>query len=153
MFQSPYSFPFPSDFMPCSASNNNNNNYQWMLNLCQVLSWDFCSPIFHPSCPLSESLLVLFQTSVNWNMEVKHSFGAFLVGSDSNEYPCNVGTQVQSLGWEDSLEKEMATHSNTLVWRIPWTEEPGGLKSMRSQRVRHDWVTNSFLFLWHLYSI
>ena len=42
-------------------------------------------------------------------------------------------TRVQSLGWEDPLEKEMATHSSTLAWRIPWTEEPGGLKSMVSQ--------------------
>ena len=47
-------------------------------------------------------------------------------------------TQVQSLGWEDSLEKEMATHSSTLAWRIPWREEPGGLQSMGSQRVEHD---------------
>ena len=42
-------------------------------------------------------------------------------------------TWVQSLGWEDSLEKEMATHSSTLAWGIPWTEEPGGLQSMGSQ--------------------
>ena len=47
-------------------------------------------------------------------------------------------TQIQFLGWEDPLEKGMATHSNILAWRIPWTEEPGGLKSMGSQRVRHD---------------
>jgi len=47
-------------------------------------------------------------------------------------------TQVQSLGRKDPLEKGMATHSNVLAWRIPWTEEPGGLKSVRSQRVRHD---------------
>ena len=46
-------------------------------------------------------------------------------------------TQVQSLGWEDPLEKEMATHSGILAWRIPWTEEPGGLQSTESQRVRH----------------
>ena len=47
-------------------------------------------------------------------------------------------TQVQSLGWEDPLEEGMAIHSSILAWRIPWTEEPGGLQSMRSQRVRHD---------------
>ena len=46
--------------------------------------------------------------------------------------------QIQSLGGEDSLEKEMATHSSILAWRIPWTEEPSGLQSMGSQRVRHD---------------
>ena len=47
-------------------------------------------------------------------------------------------TRVLSLGWEDALEKEMAAHSSILAWRIPWTEEPGGLQSMGSQRVRCD---------------
>ena len=47
-------------------------------------------------------------------------------------------TQVQSLGREDLLEKEMATHSSILAWKIAWTEEPGRLQSMGSQRVRHD---------------
>ena len=51
-------------------------------------------------------------------------------------------TQVRSLGWEDPLEKEMATHSSTLVWKIPWTEDPGRLQSIGSQRVGHDWVTS-----------
>ena len=46
--------------------------------------------------------------------------------------------QVQSLGWKDALEEEMATHSSILVWEIPWKEEPGGLQSMESQRVRHN---------------
>ena len=49
--------------------------------------------------------------------------------------------QVWSLSWEDPLEKGMATHSSILAWRMPWTEEPGGLQSMGSQRVRQDWVT------------
>ena len=48
--------------------------------------------------------------------------------------------RVQSLGWEDPLEKEMATHSSILAWQIPWTGEPGGLQSMGSQRVGHDWA-------------
>ena len=52
--------------------------------------------------------------------------------------PAMQETGVQSLGWEDSLEKEMATHCSILAWRIPWTEEPGGLQSMGSQRVGHD---------------
>ena len=47
-------------------------------------------------------------------------------------------TGVRSLDWEDPLEKGMATHSSILAWRIPWTEEPGGLQSMGSQGVRHD---------------
>ena len=47
-------------------------------------------------------------------------------------------TRVQSLGWEDLLVKEMATHSSIIAWKIPWTEEPGRLQSMGSQRVGHD---------------
>ena len=47
-------------------------------------------------------------------------------------------TRVQSLGWEDPLEKEMAIHSRTIAWKIPWTEEPGRLESMGSQRDGHD---------------
>ena len=47
-------------------------------------------------------------------------------------------TRVRSLGWEDPLEKEMATHSSILAWRIPWAEEPGRLQSTGSQKVRHD---------------
>ena len=52
-------------------------------------------------------------------------------------------TQVPSLGQEDPLEKEMATHSSILAWKSPWMEQPGGLKSMRSQRSRHDRVTDA----------
>ena len=47
-------------------------------------------------------------------------------------------TWVRSQGWEDPLEKELVTHSNILAWKIPWTEEPGKLKSMELQRVRYD---------------
>ena len=47
-------------------------------------------------------------------------------------------TWVLSLGWEEPLEEDMATHSSILAWRIPWTEEPGGLQSMASERVGHD---------------
>ena len=52
--------------------------------------------------------------------------------------PAMQGTQVGSLGWEDLLEKRMVTHSSILAWRIPWTEEPGGLQSMGSQEVGHN---------------
>ena len=61
-------------------------------------------------------------------------------------------TWVRSLGWEDPLEKEMATHSSTLAWKIPWMEEPGRLQSMGLQRVRHGRATSlSFLSLNHIY--
>ena len=56
-------------------------------------------------------------------------------------------TWVRSLGWEDPLEKEMATHSSILAWKIPRTEEPGRLQSTGSQRVRHDWATSLSLSL------
>ena len=73
-------------------------------------------------------------------------------GSEGKASTCNAGDQVPSLGWEDPLEKEMATHSNTLAWKIPWTEEPGGLQSMGSQRVGHDWETSlSFFLFFHAF--
>ena len=55
-------------------------------------------------------------------------------------------TWVQSVGWEDALEEEMATHSSSLAWKTLWTEEPGGLQSMGSRTVRQDWMTNTFTF-------
>ena len=58
--------------------------------------------------------------------------------------PAMQETQVQSLGWENPLEKGMTTYSSILSRKIPWTEEPGGLQSMGSQRVRHDRVTDTF---------
>ena len=57
--------------------------------------------------------------------------------------PAMQETQVQTLAWEDPLEKEMATHSSILAWKIPRTEEPGGLQSMGLQRVGHDRVMNT----------
>ena len=59
---------------------------------------------------------------------------SFPGGSEVKASTCNVG----DLGWEDPLEKETATHSSILAWRIPWKEEPGGLQSTGSQRVGHD---------------
>ena len=71
--------------------------------------------------PFSE---LLFQTS--------------LVAQMVKSLPAMWETQVRSLDWEEPLEKEMATHSSILAWRIPWIEEPGMLQSMGSQRVRHN---------------
>ena len=64
--------------------------------------------------------------------------GASLVAQTVKHLSAMLGTRVRSLGWEDALEKEMATHSSTLAWKIPWTEEPGRLQSVWLQRVRHD---------------
>ena len=65
------------------------------------------------------------------------------VAQTVKKLPATWETWVWSLGWVDPLEKGMASHSRTLAWRIPWTEEPGGLQSMGSQRVRHHWATNA----------
>ena len=61
-----------------------------------------------------------------------------LVAQTVKRLPAIRETQVQSLGWEDPLEKATATHSSILAWKIPWTEESGGLQSMALQRVGHD---------------
>ena len=71
-------------------------------------------------------------------MPVAQPLGASLVAQRLKRLPPMWETQVRSLGWEDPLEKEMVTHSNILAWRIPYTEEPGRLQSMGSQRVGHN---------------
>ena len=70
----------------------------------------------------------------------------FLNGSVVKNLPAMQDTWVQSLGREDPLEKEMATHSSTLAWKIPWTEKPGRLQSIGSQRVGHDCATSHSTF-------
>ena len=71
---------------------------------------------------------------ISWS----HGEDASLVAQRLKRLPAMQETWVRSLGQEDPLEKEMATHSSILAWRIPWTEEPGGLQSMGSQRVRNN---------------
>ena len=61
--------------------------------------------------------------------------------------PAMQETWVWFLGWEDPLVKEMATHSSIIAWKSPWTEEPGELQPVGSQRVGHDWVTDTFTFM------
>ena len=76
-------------------------------------------------------ILLLFSHSVVLRV-------ASLAAQRIKRLPAMQETRVQSLGWEDPLEKETATHSSTLAWKIPWTEEPGRLQSTGSQRVGHD---------------
>ena len=71
-------------------------------------------------------------------IELMGYMGTSLVAQRLKRLPAMWETWVRSLSREDPLEKEMATHSSILAWRIPWTEEPGGLQSMGSQRVGHD---------------
>ena len=79
------------------------------------------------------------EAEMNWKIR----FGTCILpsfpgGSMVKHPPVKQEMTIQSLGWEDPLEKEMATHSSSLAWKIPWTEEPGGLQSKGSQRVEHD---------------
>ena len=68
-------------------------------------------------------------------MELPYKPASSLVAQSVKNLPAMQETRVRSLGWEDPLEEEMATHSSILAWKILWTEEPGGLQSMGSQRV------------------
>ena len=71
-------------------------------------------------------------------LEGTHNRGTSLVAQTVKSLSAMQETRVRSLGQEDPLEKEMAIHSSTIAWKIPWTEEPGRLQSMGSQRVGHD---------------
>ena len=77
-----------------------------------------------------------------YGYKLRHHVWASLVAQRLKCLPAMWETWVRSLGREDPLEKEMATHSSILAWRIPWMEEPGGLQSMGLQRVGHDWATS-----------
>ena len=87
---------------------------------------------------------------LGWDNSALGSFlciiGASLVAQMVKNLPEMQETLVWSLSQEDPLEKGVVTHSSILAWRIPWTEEPGGLQSMGLQRVRHDWVANTYTF-------
>ena len=87
------------------------------------------------------TLAGVFQTykCVSKNILVHASLGS-PGGSPVKNLPARQETQIWSLGQEDPLEEEMLPHSSILVWEIPWTDEPGGLQSMGSQKVRHNWV-------------
>ena len=86
--------------------------------------------------------VIISSASEEFSSEVLSSQWSFTTtnpGAQTVKNPPKIQeTQVQSLGWEDPLEKGMVTHSSILSWRIPQTEEPGGLQSVESQRVRHD---------------
>ena len=92
-----------------------------------------------PWCPSARSLVQLWVP-------------LSLVAQKAENLPAMQESQAQPLGWEDPLEEKMASHSSILAWRIPWTEEPGRLEYMRSQRVRHDWATktHTHTHLWNL---
>ena len=110
------------------------------LSLCLLWKVVYSVPLFIFAC-LGFFLLIqfhlvvicLFIVSISWASQEAQWVRNLPAMQEMQE------TQIRSLGGEDPLEEGMATHSNIIAWRIPWTEEPGRLQSMGSQRVRHDW--------------
>ena len=92
--------------------------------------YKMCLEFIH--CKISGKLL-----SLDFFMHIE--IMGFPSDSAVKNLPVMQETQVRSLGWENPLREHMATHSSILAWRIPWTEEPGGLQSLGLHRVRHDW--------------
>ena len=119
------------------------SGYTWLLIRCLVSNWFLLSLIvvrFFIHALFHQWVEELWVSSL---LEKRASLVAQMVKC----VPTIRETQVQSLGWEDLLEKEMATHSSILAWKIPWMEEPGRLQSMGSQRVGHDRATSISFFL------
>ena len=99
-----------------------------------------------PSTVILESKKIVYHCFHFFPIYLPWSNETSLVAQTVKRLPTMRQTWVWSLGQEDPLEKEMATHSSTLAWKIPWTEEPGRLQSMGFQKVGHDWVSSLFLF-------
>ena len=129
----------------------------------QAISLDPCRINYRHFWIWHSGLLLMWLIQIYFPVSSVHerltfSYGPFssrasLVARMVKNPPAMLETWVQSLGWEDPREEGMATHSSILAWRILWTKEPGGLQSMGSQRVEHDWATDNFHFLTtvHLY--
>ena len=106
-----------------------------------ILDWGVNIP-----CALWPNKQTQKQYSNKFNKDFKNGPWTSLMAQTVKHLPTKQKTRFQSLGREDPLEKEMATHSSVLAWKIPWMEEPGRLQSIGSQRVRHDWATSFFVF-------
>ena len=114
----------------------------FLVLLSSLVTWWLFTVMFELLFQLYMNLLQIFDLWVPWGLYIASSLVAQMV----KNLPVMQETWVQTLGWEDSLEKGMATYSRVLAWRIPWIEKPGGLQSLGSQRVGHDWATSPKLF-------
>ena len=122
----------------------------WYTNLNPLLSFQQSSPgvdwdLISRSHFLCLSLRSNFSPIQVWSWDCNSSVTAWVDSLMAQTVKCLSTlreTRVRALGWEDPLEKEMAIHSRTVAWKILWTEEPGRLQSMGSQRVGHDWVAS-----------
>ena len=108
------------------------------------LHWTTLHPLHHFPHLGNEPRFLL-----HWDYPEIYPEMGFLVAQPVKNLPAMRETWVWSLGWEDPLEEGMATQSSILAWRIPWTEKPGGLQSVGSQMVGHDWATFTFCSLSH----
>ena len=118
--------------------------FQWIVRadfLQDCLVWSPCCP--RDSSRVSSSTTVWKYKFFGTQPSLWSNSHIHLVTQMVKNLPPMWEIRVWSLGQEDLLEKGMETYSSILAWRIPWTEEPGGLQSTRSQRVRHDWSTNT----------
>ena len=117
--------------------------YYWHITgLAKVLKFDDTQYDLK-ECKLVNNLVIPIKITFDQVISLLEAYcRTSLVAQRLKRLPGMQETWVWSLGWEEPLEKEMATHSSTLTWRIPWREEPGRLQSMGSQRVRHDWATS-----------
>ena len=101
--------------------------------------WVLCPS---PNFPLSPVVFSVSICTKSWLFRNIRHHRVIAGGSDGKESACNAGNLGSIPGLGRSLDKGMATNSSILAWKIPWTEEPGGLQFMWSQKVRHSWVSN-----------
>ena len=109
----------------------------------RCMSWGFDTWLYGEKIPPITLINTLITSLFFFFFGEIHIYLGFPGGSDSKKSACNVGDPGLIPGVREDPEKEMATHSSILAWRTPWTEDPCWLQSMGSQRVGHDWVTNT----------
>ena len=112
----------------------------WNINIKKGCDYNLGDFVFFIQLPITE---IQDQKGICLFLVVTRIYMGFPGGSDSKESACNAGDPGSIPGQEDLLQKGTATHSSFLAWRTPWTEEPGELQSIGSQRNGHDWVTNT----------
>ena len=133
-----HDFSCPSCF-PGSLLKNQFKAFLLFHRLCNSLIGQLTSVLFllQSACSPAHNFQWFSSLPSEFSYILYYNFWASLVAQTVKNPPVIWETWVQSPGWEDPLEEVMATHSSILAWRIPWTEEPGSLQSMESQRVGH----------------
>ena len=115
-------------------------NSFWDIGKLSLFSWSAWQR--WSSARISNNWWLVLKTELIVWIDLSCTKSASLVAQMVKHLSAMQETWVQSLGWEDPLEKDLATHSSTLAWKIPWMEKPGRLQSMGSQTVPQDWATS-----------